>query len=114
VDVINRGDIPQTVKTVKVGDLVTGSASYDTATDTLHVHGKSSDQSSTAGAPSATLSVPAFNKTLDATGAGDIVTVAPPASVTISSSKGGSITVPVEGQGRRSHRCRWRPTPERT
>jgi hypothetical protein len=99
VDVINRGDIPQTVKTVKVADLVTGTAAYDTGTDTLHVQGKSSDLSSTAGAPSATLSVPAFTKTLDATGAGDIVTVAPPASVTISSSKGGSMTVPVEGQG---------------
>jgi hypothetical protein len=95
VDVVNRGDIPQTVKTVDVSDVVTGSAAYDTATNTLHVQGLTSDKSASAGQ----LSVPAFTKTLDAAGAGDITVVAPPDVVEIDSTKGGSIIVPVEASG---------------
>jgi hypothetical protein len=92
VEVVNRGDVPQTVKSVPVEDLVTGTATYDSTSNTLHVLGKTSDKSSSAGA----LSVPAFNKTLDATGAGDLTFVAPPDAVVVKSSKGGSMTVPVE------------------
>ncbi len=93
VEVVNRGDTPQTVKSVPVTDLVTGSATYDATAKTVHVQGLTSDKSSTAGA----LTVPAFNTTLDATGAGDIAFIAPPDSITIKSSKGGAMTVPVEG-----------------
>jgi hypothetical protein len=95
VEVVNRGDIPQTVKTVNVTDVVTGSAAYDTATGTLHVQGLTSDKSPSAGE----LSVPQFAKTLDATGAGDIALDAPPDVVTIASTKGGKMTVPVEASG---------------
>ena len=93
VEVVNRSDTPQTVKSVPVTDLVTGSATYDATAKTLHVQGRTSDKSTTAGA----LTVPAFNTTLDATGAGDIAFIAPPDSITIKSSKGGAMTVPVEG-----------------
>jgi PKD domain len=92
VEVVNRGDVPQTVKSVPVEDLVTGTATYDSTTNTLHVAGKTSDKSSSAGA----LSVPAFNKTFDATGAGDLTFVAPPDAVVVKSSKGGSMAIPVE------------------
>ena len=93
VEVVNRSDTPQTVKSVPVTDLVTGSATYDATAKTLHVQGRTSDKSSAAGA----LTVPAFNTTLDATGAGDIAFITPPDSITIKSSKGGAMTVPVEG-----------------
>jgi len=93
VEVVNRGDTPQTVKSVPVNDLVTGSVSYDATAGSVHVQAASSDKSATAGA----LTVPAFNTTLDATGAGDIALAAPPDSVTIKSPQGGgAITVPVE------------------
>jgi hypothetical protein len=92
VEVVNRGDVPQTVKSVPVEDLVTGTATYDSSTNTLHVQGNTSDKSTSAG----TLTVPAFNKTLDSTGAGDMTFVAPPGSVVVKSSKGGSMTIPVE------------------
>jgi len=92
VEVVNRGDTPQTVKTVPVEDLVTGTATYDSSTNTLHVQGLTSDKS----ASPPELSVPAFNKTLDATGAGDITFVAPPDAITVKSAKGGSRSVPVE------------------
>jgi hypothetical protein len=82
VEVVNRGDTPQTVKSVPVEDLVTGTATYDSTTNTLHVRGKPSDKSSSAG----TLTVPAFNKTLDATGTGDLTFVAPPDAVLVKSS----------------------------
>jgi hypothetical protein len=95
VDVVNRGDVPQSVKTVNVEDLVTGSAAYDTATNTLHVQAADSDKSASAGQ----LSVPEFAKALDASGAGDIALIAPPDVVTIESTKGGSTTVPVEASG---------------
>jgi hypothetical protein len=93
VEVVNRGDVPQTVKSVPVEDLVTGTATYDSTTNTLHVQGKTSDKSTSAG----TLTVPAFNKTLDPTGAGDLTFIAPPDAVTVKSTKGGSMTIPVEG-----------------
>ncbi len=97
VNVTNRGDIPQTIETVKVTDLVSaGTASYDTTTSTIHVQASSSDKS----ASPPTLSVPLFTTTLDATGVGNITGItAPPASVTIESSAGGSMTVPVEAAG---------------
>src|SRR3954454_8648924 len=91
VEVVNRGDVPQTVKSVPVEDLVTGTATYDSSTNTLHMQGITSDKSTSAG----TLTVPAFNKTLDATGAGDLTFVAPPDSVVLKSSNGGSRTIRV-------------------
>src|SRR4051794_30825467 len=92
VEVVNRSDVPQTVKSVPVEDLVTGTATYDSNTNTLHVQGITSDKSTSAG----TLTVPAFNKTLDATGAGDLTFVAPPDGVVVKPPNGGSRTTPVE------------------
>src|SRR4051794_6904595 len=92
VEVVNRSDVPQTVKSVPVEDLVTGTATYDSTTNTLHVQGITSDRSTSAG----TLTVPAFNTTLSATGAGDLTFVAPPDGVVVKSSKGGSRTIPVD------------------
>ncbi len=99
VEVVNRGDTPQTVKSVNVADVVTGTATYDNTTQAIHVQAQTSDKSSSAG----TLSVPlgTTTTTLDATtGAGDITGSPPrPTPSTIASTKGGSITVPVETTG---------------
>src|SRR3954449_4113852 len=95
VDVINRGDTPQTVKNVTLTDSLTASAVYHTTAsgggDVLHVQASSSD-----GQLSPTsLTVDGFNKNLGSAGSADIATLAPPDQVTVKSSKGGSVTVPV-------------------
>ncbi|MEA2322985.1 MAG: hypothetical protein QOD81_2835 [Solirubrobacteraceae bacterium] len=100
VDVINRGDVPQTTKHVKLTDAVTGTAVYHVTSsgkDTLHVAASSSDK---ALSPTE-ITLPQLKTALGTDGQADIATAAPPESVTISSSKGGSVTVPVaiDGEG---------------
>src|SRR3954462_12683187 len=101
VDVINRGDTPQTVKNVTLTDKVNASAVYHTTAsgggDVLHVQGSSSDGQL---APTS-LSIDGFNKALGSAGSVDIATLAPPDQVTVKSSKGGSVTVPlvIDGAG---------------
>ncbi len=101
VDVVNRGDVPQTKKHVQLTDALTASAVYHTTKsgggDVLHVQAASSDKQL---APTE-LSVDGFNKALGSSGSVDIATPAPPDLVTVKSSKGGSVTVPVviDGEG---------------
>jgi hypothetical protein len=99
VDVINRGDTPQTVKNVTLTDSLTASAVYHTTAsgggDVLHVQASSSDGQL---APTS-LTVDGFNKALGSAGSVDISTLAPPDQVTVKSSKGGSVTVPVAIDG---------------
>src|SRR3954471_4294576 len=99
VDVINRGDTPQTVKNVTLTDNLTASAVYHTTAsgggDVLHVQASSSDGQL---APTS-LTVDGYNKTLGTAGSVDIATLAPPDQVTVKSSKGGSVTVPVAIDG---------------
>src|SRR4051794_9073118 len=94
VDVVNRGDTPQTVKNVTLTDNVTASAVYHTTAsgggDVLHVQAASSDGQL---APTS-LTVDGYNKALGGAGSVDIATLAPPDQVTVKSSKGGSVTVP--------------------
>jgi hypothetical protein len=95
VDVVNRGDVPQTVKNLTLTDKVTASAVYHTSAsgggDVLHVQASSSDGQL---APTE-LKVAGFNQALGSSGSVDISTLAPPDEVTVTSSKGGSVTVPV-------------------
>ena len=99
VDVVNRGDVPQTVKNVTLTDNVTASAVYHTTAsgggDVLHVQASSSDGQL---APTE-LTVDGFTKALGTSGSVDIPTLAPPDQVTVKSSKGGSVTVPVAIDG---------------
>jgi hypothetical protein len=95
VDVINRSDVPQTVKHVKVTDHVTGTALYNTDTDVLHVQAESSDKTM----PLTDLTVAGFNKAMDSAGAADITTTAPTTDVTVRSKRGGSVVIPVSVQG---------------
>src|SRR3954470_4532271 len=101
VDLVNRGDTPQTVKNVTLTDKVNASAVYHTTAsgggDVLHVQGSSSDGQL---APTS-LTVDGFNKALGSAGSVDIATLAPPDQVTVKSSKGGSVTVPlvIDGAG---------------
>ena len=115
VDVINRGDTPQTVKNVTLTDSLTASAVYHTTAsgggDVLHVQASSSDGQL---APTS-LTVDGFNKALGTAGSVDIATLAPPDQVTVKSSEGRL------GDGPRRHRRRrprgrWRsaPTPVST
>ena len=101
VDVVNRGDVPATVKHVTLTDNVTATASYtvskgDGGSDKLHITAASSDST----VANSALTLPGYgNKTLDSTGAADISTPAPPDSVTVKSPNGGSVTVPVAISG---------------
>jgi hypothetical protein len=101
VDVVNKGDVPQTVQHVTLTDDVQASAVYHVTTagpDSLHVTASSSDKT-LAGAD---LTLPQYaDQPMGANGQTDVVTDAPPASVTVASSHGGQITVPVviDGQG---------------
>jgi hypothetical protein len=98
VDVVNRGDVPVTTKHVKLTDSVTGSAVYHVTKagpDTLHVTASSSDKTLTG----SDITLPQFKTTLNANGQADITTAAPPEAVTIASSKGGTVTVPVQIDG---------------
>ena len=94
VDVVNRGDIPKTVKHVKVTDHLIGTALYDTATHKLHVTAESSDKTGTP-----VLKLPAYSDTELTAGAADIDTQVPPNTVRVASSEGGSVDVPVAVQG---------------
>jgi len=92
VDVINHADNPETVKHVTVTDQVTGTATYTNNGDTggtLKIAAKSSD---TAGNPT----LEAFGKPIPADG---INMPAPPASVEVTSGKGGTATIPVVAEG---------------
>jgi len=109
VQVVNQTDAPATVKDVPVVDMVSGTAVYDGTN--LHVAAKSSDQT-----PAAKLSVlvdgsgvpvadPASTITQalagpgDGTGTGDFAIAAPaapPATVVVRSSQGGSVELPVD------------------
>jgi K319-like protein len=100
VDVVNKGDVPQTVTHVKLTDDVQASAVYHVTTagpDSLHVTATSSDKTLDGTA----LTVGQYNTKLAANGQLDIPTDAPAANVTVTSSQGGSVTVPVviDGQG---------------
>lgn len=99
VDIVNRGDVPQTTKHVKLVDALTASAVYHTTKsgggDVLHVQASSSDGQL---APTE-LTVDGFNRVLGSAGSVDIATIAPPEQVTVKSSKGGSVTVPVQIDG---------------
>lgn len=93
VTVINAGDNPVAKKVIGLTDVVTVSrAIYDADADELTVAASSSDQDSTP----AQLRV--MGELLDG-GAATINTVAPPATVTVTSDKGGSATVPLTVQG---------------
>jgi hypothetical protein len=101
VDVVNRGDVPVTTNNVKLTDSVSATAVYHVTKaggDNLHASASSSDKTLAA----TELSLPQFNDTpLDASGQVDVTTDAAPATVTVASSKGGSVTVPVaiDGEG---------------
>jgi hypothetical protein len=103
VDVINRGDTPQTVKHVKVTDQVTGSAVYHNAAasadpaapgGSLHVQAVSSDQSTT-DAPVLTV----LGQQIPTGGQVDIPLTSPTSIVEVTSSKGGSAQIPVTVDG---------------
>jgi hypothetical protein len=92
VDVINHTDNPETVKHVTVTDQVTGTATYTNDGDaggSLKITAKSSDA---AGNPT----LEAFDKPIPA---GGIDMKAPPASVEVTSSKGGKAIIPVVAEG---------------
>jgi hypothetical protein len=93
VTVVNASDNPVATKTLKLVDVVTvSSATYDADSGKLTVTAQSSDKDSSPGA----LTV------LGTTFTGNTVTIdtpAPPATVTVTSSKGGSTTVPVTAGG---------------
>ncbi len=93
VEVVNVSDNPVTRRTRPLVDVVTvARAVYDAAQHTLTVTAESSDRDSTPG----TLTVTGFGP-LTAAAFTDVY--APPATVTVTSSKGGSTTVPVTGAG---------------
>jgi hypothetical protein len=100
VDIINRGDTPQTTKNVTLTDQLTASAVYHTTAsgggDVLHVQASSSDGQL---APTSLTVASGYNKGLGSAGSVDIPTLAPPDQVTVTSSKGGSVTVPVAIDG---------------
>jgi hypothetical protein len=100
VDVVNRSDIPVSTSHVSLSDALTASAVYHVSKagtgDVLHVTASSSDKTLDGTA----LTLPDFgNKGFGANGQVDVSTVAPPKTVTVSSSKGGTITVPVQIDG---------------
>src|SRR3954447_23849175 len=100
VDVVNRGDSPQTIKNVALTDDVTASAVYHATAsgggDVLHVQASSSDGQLS---PTSLTVASGYNKALGGAGSVDIATLAPPDQVTVTSSKGGSVTVPVAIDG---------------
>ncbi len=93
IEVVNTGDSPVTRRTRPLVDVVTVSkASYDAGLRTLTVAAESSDRDATPG----TLTVTGFGPLSSTPFAG---VQAPPATVTVTSSKGGATTVPVVGTG---------------
>jgi hypothetical protein len=101
VDVVNRGDVPVTVKHVDLTDKVSATAVYHTTKgsgsgDKIHVTATSSDSSLAL----SSLTLPDYGDVaLDATGQKDIPTAAPLDEITVKSAKGGSVTVPVTVDG---------------
>ena len=101
VDVVNRADVPVTVKHVDLTDKVSATAVYHTTKgsgggDKIHVTATSSDSSLAL----SSLTLPDYgNAALDSTGQKDIQTAAPLDQITVKSPKGGSITVPVTVDG---------------
>ncbi|HEX5740996.1 MAG TPA: PKD domain-containing protein [Pilimelia sp.] len=93
VTVVNAGDNPVAVRARKLTDVVTvARAAYDADAQKLTVDAASSDRDATA----PTLSVTGFGPL---TAGGFSGVAAPPATVTVTSSAGGSTTVPVVGSG---------------
>ena len=93
VTVTNASDNPVARKQVALTDVVTiQRATYDANSDVLTVAATSSDQDSTPAQLSA-LGQPLVN------GQAQITTVAPPASVKVTSDKGGSATAPISATG---------------
>ncbi|HYN94408.1 MAG TPA: hypothetical protein VES42_11220 [Pilimelia sp.] len=93
VEIVNVSDNPVTRKTRALVDVVNVTrASYDAGQHTLTVVADSSDRDATPGA----LSVTGFGP-LTATPFANVL--APPATITVTSSRGGSTTVPVIGAG---------------
>ena len=93
VTVANTGDTPVAQKQVRLTDVVTiHRATYDADHDVLVVSASSSDQDSTPGSLSV-LGHPLVD------GTARIATVAPTATVTVTSDKGGSATTPVVAEG---------------
>jgi hypothetical protein len=94
VTVTNVGDVPATSKDAAITDAVTSSAVYDADAQTLTIKAESSDKAS----PPA-LTATGFGA-LGADGSLVVNTVSgTPANVTITSSAGGSVTVPVTMTG---------------
>lgn len=93
VTVVNTSDTPVAQKQVRLTDVVTVTrAEYDADADLLTVTASSSDQDSTPGRLSV-LGVPLVD------GRAQIATVAPTATVTVTSDKGGSAVVPITARG---------------
>jgi K319-like protein len=117
VEVLNRSDIPQTVKSVGVTDLVTGAAKYDADAHKLTVTAESSDKNAPGGftavgfgaMPDKTTTTTTTaddgtetttTTTTNGVGTGEFNGVGvPPNSVKITSGHGGSVEVPVEIAG---------------
>jgi hypothetical protein len=100
VEVVNRSDTPMTVKAATVTDHVTGSAEYNTDTDTLHVTAESSDKGAAGGFTAKGFGAVADTAGTPGAGAADFTGVGvPPNSVTIMSAHGGSAEVPVKLAG---------------
>ena len=85
---------------ISAADALTASAVYHRSAsgggDVLHVQASSSDGQL---APTSLTVASCYNKALGAKGSVDIPTLAPPDQVTVTSSKGGSVTVPVAIDG---------------
>ncbi|MFC7534399.1 hypothetical protein [Actinoplanes sp. GCM10030250] len=93
IEVVNAGDRPVTRKNRKLADVVRiTSASYDSQARTLAVSAVSSDGDSTPPA----LTVTGFGPL---NGSAFTGVDAPPATVTVTSSSGGSVTAPILGSG---------------
>jgi hypothetical protein len=93
ISVTNLSDTPAAVKSIKLTDIVTVTqARYDADAASLTVSASSSDQDSTP-AKLSVLGEPLVDGTVT------IEDVAPPATVTVSSDKGGSTTVPLVTSG---------------
>jgi hypothetical protein len=117
ISVANYSDFPRTEKTATPVDAITGTATFDTTLDgtgkgNLTVTAQSSDQLADAGGPLAHLTIedvidPATGqKTVLAPSGGSPVTntktvalSAPPATVTVKSSQGGDVKLPVTFNG---------------
>ncbi|HEX8347156.1 MAG TPA: hypothetical protein VF657_20820 [Actinoplanes sp.] len=94
VEIVNSSDRPVAKKTGKIIDVVrvTG-ADYDADTRSLTVDATSSDATTTGGR----LTVTGFGPLTDSP---FTQVAAPPATITVTSSRGGSTTVPLNGSGR--------------